>query len=114
MSVYEGSRCLSVLGSRISLCLLFISFPKNNNLLFILSFAVFSIFLDEIHRKPLNCTSPLMVVGDLNLHCNVFPNRRALTFTMLNSENLIPDNGKFFELFSHLYIYYISIYLLDI
>lgn len=53
----------------------FFSFPKNNNLLFIRSFAVFSTFLDESHKELLKSTSPLMLVGDLNLHFNVSPER---------------------------------------
>lgn len=80
----------------------FFSFPKNNNLLFILSFAVSSIFLDEIHKELLKSTSPLMLVGDLNLHRNVSPKRRALTFTMLYFPNFIPDSRYFFELLSYL------------
>lgn len=45
-----------------------------------------------------------MIAGDLNLHSNVSPKRRDLTFTMLYFADLIPDNAQFFELLSHLHI----------
>lgn len=79
------------------------SFPKNK-LLFILSFAVSSKFLDENHKETLRSPSRLMIAGDLNLHSHVPPKRRALSFTVLYLANLILDNGQFFELLSHLYI----------
>lgn len=45
-----------------------------------------------------------MRAGDLNLHSNVSPKRRALTFTVLYLTDVILDNGQFFELLFHLYI----------
>lgn len=61
-------------------------------------------FLDEIHKELLKSTSPLMRAGDLNLHSNVSPKRRALTFTVLYFTDVILDNGQFFELLFHLCI----------
>ena len=61
-------------------------------------------FLDEIHKELLKSTSPLMRAGGLNLHSNVSPKRRALTFTVLYFTDMILDNGQFFELLFHLYI----------
>ena len=71
----------------------FFSFLGSNTLLFLLSFAVSSPFSDESHKEISESTSAFTIVGDLNLHSNISPTRRASTFTRLFLADLIPGNG---------------------